>query len=496
MIRLKLRACGRYRPRVLTLAVLLVVATPIAGANFTSELESVAVQNPRLGSIYAKGTYGWPFTWHWHNLAYAMPREVIVGWEYSGARLAANVASWTILLAAPGAACEWLLRRYRPHLRWSLRTLFGGVALASALFAWSAAARNRANLQDSIIAELVHDPQCVVVERPGPTWLEFVVPDSFRRRIAAVDARSNIDGTVDEAFVVRLGRLPQLTYLNLEVEQLTPPMVAALRNLRNLRWLHIEVEQPSSDPLAALGELRQLEGLYLYGTTFTGENLPSLAGLTNLKTLGVEFSRVEGAFAQMPPLPNLEAIEFVFSIVSGQELRRLSVLPSLKALDLKYAEFGTDTDLGDLAGLELLEELTLAGDIVSVEGIESLAALKHLRALHITGRHSVFFKESDVQVTLKLDGGAGLVVLDTELDGFRRALGSLRQAHPGIVIDSDTYAIDRHFGRQPPWDTIKYGGQASPPWDELEPSYLLSTWLPERYRWRPVGTRASGSGTF
>lgn len=496
MIRLRLRAFWRYRPRVLTLAMLLVIAAPIALANFTSEFHMVAVEPIESGEIYAKGTYGWPFTWHWHNLTATIVGPGVVGWECSGTRLAANLACWTIMLAVPAGACEWLLRRYRPRLRWSLRTMLGAVAILAVFCAWFAEAWNRANLQDPIIAELVRDRQCVAVERPGPKWLEFVVPDSFRRRIVAVDTRSNVDGTVDEAFVVQLGRLPRLTYLNLEVEQLTPPMAAALRNLPQLRWLHIQEEQPSRQSLAAIGELTQLEGLRLYARELTSDSLLCLGGLTKLRMLTIDTSRTEGAFSQMPPFPQLESLDIKFSPLSRQDLRRLAVLPRLKALDLKYAEIDADASLAELSTLSSLEELTIDGHILSAAGLESLAAVKRLRSLHIAKGNTFGFEDSNVTGTLKLGEADGAPVSERELNVFRKAFDSLRQSHPGIVIDGNVHAIRQRFGREPPWDHIRYGGDyPASPWN-IESSTLRSTWLPARYRWPQAASKASGSGFF
>lgn len=476
--RSKLRAFECFRPRILTLLLLFLVAVPIALANFTSEIQRVPGEI-RFGSIYARGANGWPFIWHWHNLVPTMTLDGIAGWEYSRRRLAANLASWTVMLAVPAAACEWLLRRFRPRFRWSLRTMMVAVAVVAVSCGWFAEARNRANVQDPIIAELEPQNECVAVERPGPDWLEFVVPDSFRRRIVGLDMRMH--GAVDEEFVIQLGRLHHLKYLSLHVKELTPVMVGALRNSRQMRWLHLRVEQPSSDSFAALGELTQLEVLYLYATKFTSDDLRGLAGLTNLKMLGVEFSYFLGAFSQMPALPRLEAIQFIFTQIRDQDLRRLSVLPRLKALDLKYADLGTDVDLRDLANLSSLEELTVKGNFVSAAALESWAAVERLRALHITEINTSSVPKNDARAVVKPDGVDRLTVPKKEVGDLRRAFETLRESHPRIVIDSDRYAIDRHFKQEPPWDQIKYSPyKLDPPWHEIESSVLRSTWLPSR----------------
>ena len=423
---------------------------------------------------------GWPLMWHWHGLVNTMLGPAIASWDYSPARLAANVALWLAMLAVPAGACEWLLRRHRPRFRWSLRTMLAATAVAALCCAWFATARNRAKLQDSLIAEA--RGYSYVAERPGPKWLQFVVHDNFRRRIVGVNMR--MGGKADEAFVVRLGRLPHLRYLILKVEQLTPAMAAALRNSRQLRWLYIDEDEPSRESLAALGELTQLEGLYLNGAELTSDNIACLAGLTNLKSLGLQFSCDEGAFSQMPALPQLQAIQVLFTSVSEADLRGLAVLPRLKALDLKYADFGEDADLGDLAIQNSLEELTILGDDVTADWLESLAAVKHLKALHITERYASFDK-SEAKATITLDDGEELCVLERDSDGIRRALHKLRQSYPSIVIDGDADAIDERFGGEPPWDEIRFNTKRNPPWDEIEPSEPWATWLPAGLVWQP-----------
>lgn len=474
-MRPRFRAFSRYRPRVLTLGVLFLIAAPVTLANFTSERVYDTTHYRGF-----KGIYGWPLTWHWHDIVYTPPVPVIVSWGYSPARLAGNAALWLVMLAVPAGGCEWLLRRHRPRMRWSLRTMLAAVAVAASCCAWFAAARNRAKLQDPLIAE----PRgySYVVERPGPKWLQFVVPDNFRRRIVGVNMR--MGGKADEAFVIRLGRLPHLKYLILNVEQLTPAMAAALRNSRQLRWLYVDEEEPSRESLAALGELTQLDGLYLYGAELTSDSIACLAGLTNLKTLSLKFSCDEGAFSQMPALPQLQAIQVLFTSVSGADLRGLAVLPGLKALDLKYADFSEDADLGDLASQNSLEELTILGDDVTADWLESLAAVKHLKALHITERYASFDK-SEAKATITLDDGEEFCVLERESEGVRRALHKLRQSHPGIVIDSDEDAIDESCGGEPPWNAIRFNTNRNPPWDKIEPSWPWPTWLPSGLDWAP-----------
>lgn len=164
------------------------------------------------------------------------------------------------------------------------------------------------------------------------------------------------------------------------------------------------------------------------------------------------------------------------------------------ALDLKYADLSADVNLAELGRLDSLDELTVSGDDISAAGLEALAAIKHLRAVHISERNA--FKGDDVRATLKLDGGGELTVPARDVERLRRALQTLRRSHPEIIIDGNAYAIDRHYSQEPPWEQIRWLYNPEPPWDEIESSTLRSTWLPSRLMWMPsvsqVGTKASG----
>jgi len=105
-----------WRARALTLMVLAVVTTGITLANLSSqpvhlELPWNAWERP----------FGWPLTWYWRGkaqlgFALAWPISRFLVWG-----LVANSAAWLLLLLSAAAACRWLLRRYRPRLRWRMR---------------------------------------------------------------------------------------------------------------------------------------------------------------------------------------------------------------------------------------------------------------------------------------------------------------------------------------------------------------------------------------
>ncbi|HVX12696.1 MAG TPA: hypothetical protein VHC22_16060 [Pirellulales bacterium] len=123
MIRPNLHAVWRYRPRILTLIVFFVAAATIVLANLSYDEASVATEQGWVPTISYR-SYGWPIIWHRVVLSFVFAGMggyySGVGWYYSAPRLVANLLVWLMLLTASSGACEWLLRRYRPRLRWNM----------------------------------------------------------------------------------------------------------------------------------------------------------------------------------------------------------------------------------------------------------------------------------------------------------------------------------------------------------------------------------------
>lgn len=366
-MRLRSDAFAHYRPRLLTLFVLGAATAVIVLANlsddirrrggnrdvtfiFTEDLPKVLAKLPfdaRKSTESDRAffglwnmSYGWPFLWRQFIVVLTPGPSGGIGWQHSAGRLAANIAIWLVILAAAGGTCEWLLRRYRPRLRWSLRTMLASVVLAAVLCGWFAVARERANVQDPLIA--LHPS--LWLEQWGPGWLRLVGGDRYCRRIvgasltvAAPDDRH--DGKVEE-FLKRLPRLPNLKYLFVGVEHLTSAMddafTRALRDAPQLRVLsiegslsfgHTDEERVSRKCLAAIGQLTELEHLSLERVRLDGDDLACLAGLTTLKTLRLDnvqpYPRSQEAhlLRRLPELPRLQTLDLESSCVRDDDLR-------------------------------------------------------------------------------------------------------------------------------------------------------------------------------
>lgn len=449
-MRPRLRALVRYRPRILTLLVLIAIGSLVVMANLSDHVHSrdhiprngleqwtaadssnlsFDVREPELNSPWTPWniSYGWPLLWYQYVV---IPGGGIIGECHSARRLAGNQAMWLVILAVPGATCEWLLRRYRPLFRWGLRTQFAAVSIVALLLGWFVAARKQADREDVLIDMMGKNYGEVWLERSGPKWLGLVGADRYRRHIVAVKVRgSPPNGDQDDTLVTkeileRLARLPKLEYLFLDVSELTSDFVGALGDCRGLRVLSVDGRraapgaidafadalermprlrtlgislgndgQVGHECLAAIGKARQLEYLHIFSMTINSESLARLEGLSNLKRLSFreahhdcDESDCPPLLSQLPALASLEHVDVVGGFggchIGDDDLCYLARLPRLKSIGLTFS-FVTGAGLAELAPSESLEELSLGKDEVSRGAPQSLLALKHLKRLHL-----------------------------------------------------------------------------------------------------------------
>jgi hypothetical protein len=365
-------------------------------------------------------------------------------------------------------------------LRFSLRTLLAATALGAALCGWFAAARNRANMQDPLIAAMGPQRGRVWVERWGPKWLDLVGADRLRRRIVGAelyvnDGESEGDdgnepGDQGTRLLADLKRLPDLRFLYFKGERLTPQIVASLGDLRHVDTLWLEVDEApastfqalagalggmsnlrvlsldcgldglndaaaSQELLAAIGAMPQLEYLGLADCEIAREDFALLAKLANLKSLS--FNRILTGFplqpdppllSRLPALPRLETLDLQDSNVYDADLPYVAALSQLKSLDLLGTEV-TGAGLAELARLESLETLAIDEKAESREAFESLLAIKQLRVLYT----DISFKGSLHSLDWPRERWSR--VPNAEIDERLHALEALRKAKPELVID-------------------------------------------------------------
>ncbi|HJT31011.1 MAG TPA: hypothetical protein VJ783_03010 [Pirellulales bacterium] len=409
---------------------MLAVAAIIVLANFA----------PRPAAL-RKVSYGWPMTWHWHNIMVAAPAVFVSGWQYNAAKLMLNSGIWLLMLAAAGGCCEWLLRRYGLPVRWSLRTMLAAIGIIAALCAWFVSARRQAQLQDEIVALVEKNQGAVYFQRLGPRWLDLVGADRFRRRIVGIRYPFYTDKhDADFKRLTHLLDFRQLRILNIEFGW--RPQAKGLRRIM-------------TEVTATIAKLRQLEELQLEGPVILSDRLGCLANSTNLRFLSLSINgddeddpeygpRGDGGQStlyRLPMLPRLEALDLDGWGDSDQDIRHLIAFPRLKSLTLRYA---TDDDLADLASLESLEELEIPDYAMSAAAFDSLHALKRLKTIHIYPTGGYAWKRGK----LALDHDEVLPVDERDVKDLRRALRAFRQARQGIIVDTDVGSLDWHRRRR------------------------------------------------
>lgn len=492
------RGLSFYRPRALTILASALVVAIVALANLSVDPEW------HSGHIWQKA-YGWPLIWHRYVAVgwEAMAEWRTVGWFYSPARLAANVAMWAALVVGTSVACEWLLRRYGPRLRFSLRAMLAAVGLVAALCGWFVFAKRRADLQDQVFAQAPRawGGTAVKFQRWGPRWLDLVGADRYARSIVACGFPFAIRCTEErDGLLTRLAGLPSLRYLGCDIERFTPGIAATINDMRHLRYLSIErvfdykneKERYRQEYLPPVGELDRLEELHLrnlsldskslvglprlkslslmelgyyqdaevaheclvaignatgleyvdlYGVKIRGESLAHLAALVKLKSLTLSSIRSDAPslLSHLPRLPRLENLDIRGSSVGDHDLGCLAALPRLRSLGLSNIRI-TATGVATLASLESLEELALSGDMISPEVLRSLCALNQLKTLRLYRDEKSNYGPF---AKVMLDNGKNFSVPERQVEAFRRELRAFRQARPAVVIEADLWRIDQ-----------------------------------------------------
>lgn len=508
----KLAGVWRYRPRALTLFVLLFTAGLLVLANLTYEYQERRRSSYEVGTSFDRTSYfvfdarggswgdataslsnlsnGWPLLWNQYIVGGGYARGVI-GWRYSAVRLGINVVLWILMLAVPTAASQWWLLGHQPRLRWSLRGMLAAVGVVALCLGWFVWARDRANEQDALIDDIEKQHGIVWLRRWGPTWLDLVGADRYRRAIATVNLHLSTplddeepDQPTGIKMLERLASSPELEYLFLESVELTPDTAQALGNLPRLRMLSLDVSflhpggaealgealrrlprlrvlsielgrldnqnaKSGEQCLAAVCQAARLEALRLSNTTIDAGSFARLRALTSLKLLCLdrlacesEISDAAPVLSDLPPLPQLEEVLLQCARpnsgicrkdICDKDMPYLVRLPRLKSLLLANTQV-TPAGLRGLAACPSLRELGLyRGPKVSPAVVDSLIGLRQLKELHIDTEWKAR-KRSNMTFEIVPEVAVG------ELKATRGALQSLRETHSGIVINGNELA--------------------------------------------------------
>lgn len=184
--------------------------------------------------------------------------------------------------------------------------------------------------------------------------------------------------------IASLASLPALRSLRVDKPVLDDAALRALPSLRSLRTLQLESLHGMRAPqLAPLGAMPWLEALSLYNCDAGGSVLKHLAPLTDLRSLNIGRSTIEGAaLGALDGFPKLEALNLYQAKASGAVLSRVfSALP-LRVLVASHVPAGTWVK--SLLARGTLERLVLSHAKVPDAECAHFAALANLRELDVS----------------------------------------------------------------------------------------------------------------
>lgn len=180
-----------------------------------------------------------------------------------------------------------------------------------------------------------------------------------------------------------VGKLVNLTTLDLSGTKITGKGLARLKNLKNLKTLHLESTQVSDADLAYLEPLQNIEWLSLYaehGTTDVAAR--NLARLKSLSHLNAHFHVTDKGVASLASLPHLELLILNGDETTDASAEYIAQMESLKSLSFEDCPI-TDAMLQVIADLPDLEHLTLSRTRISWDGFRHLRRARKLADLFV-----------------------------------------------------------------------------------------------------------------
>src|SRR5262249_38373593 len=178
-------------------------------------------------------------------------------------------------------------------------------------------------------------------------------------------------------------------YQGYGTKTVTDEGVKHLTRFQRLRILAVGALGLSAQALETIGQLIMLEELSLDGNKITGKGLHHLAGLKRLRKLDLNFNKLDpNALAVVAHLPELTSLSIVSTGPMDDWICELcSRLQNLKELHLsENMEAITDRGVKSLAKLRHLENLSLTGcPKITDAGLAAVAGMTRLKTLVLTG---------------------------------------------------------------------------------------------------------------
>ena len=198
------------------------------------------------------------------------------------------------------------------------------------------------------------------------------------------------DGDID-----RIARISSLKRLDLSVTRITDLGIERLKPLTGIEELNLYAcEHITDTALAHLREWKNLRRLNLRGTDITDTGLAYVASHAKLEALDLSITQVtDNGMEHLAELTELRELALGGNKITALGLSILQLLPELKTLSLSGRQMRnsgfwdvavTDLDVDEVAKLEPLEHLDLAGLKLTDLGVRKLASLRQLRSLDLS----------------------------------------------------------------------------------------------------------------
>lgn len=152
----------------------------------------------------------------------------------------------------------------------------------------------------------------------------------FLASVESLESLVFLGTPVDDAALVRLGKMTNLERLWLDSRQITPKAWSHLAALTGMHDLYFRGTNFNDDGAHALAGMKELEILMLDDTAITDAGLESLAGLVNLADLGLANTKVTDA--GIKHLAGMKKLHNLYVVGTAVTAKGLAILPAKREM--------------------------------------------------------------------------------------------------------------------------------------------------------------------
>lgn len=184
---------------------------------------------------------------------------------------------------------------------------------------------------------------------------------------------------ITSAGLTELSRMEKLSELSIDNMMVTDEGMKELSKLRRLEELALHNQTLTIEGYKAIANMETLTALYLnnsdqmqYGKGACDSGLKHLAGMKQLKTLGLDHTSVSDAgLTELIHLQNLTELNLRMTAVTDAGLLQLASMRQLRVLNLQFTKI-TDVGLKNMAKCQQLAVLRLQGCKVTPQAVKEL----------------------------------------------------------------------------------------------------------------------------